>query len=249
MPRARVSPADASDSRFYRTFSEKQLTGAGAGRRSRLERARLGLLMRHAGHAGRMLEIGPGQGTLADQAIAAGWTYSAIEPSPLLAEQLRRRGIDVTQSWTPPIDAPDASIDALYADQVVEHMSGIDAARALTAEALRVLRPGGIFFVVVPDYLKERGFFWDIDYTHNFVTTERRVRQLFYDGGFEIERVVRAIGNATGLARDGLAGLAVLLNIPGVDALSRYTRTEDLLFKVRKNLFETLTFVARKPSA
>ncbi len=38
-----------------------------------------------------------------------------------------------------------------------------------TAEALRVLQPGGVFFVVVPDYLKERGFFWDIDYTHNFV--------------------------------------------------------------------------------
>jgi hypothetical protein len=37
------------------------------------------------------------------------------------------------------------------------------------------------------------------------------------------------------------------VNIPGLDALSRYTRTEELLFKIRKNLFETLTFVARKP--
>jgi SAM-dependent methyltransferase len=254
MPRARVSPADAPESaadggRFYRTFSEKQLTGAGASRRSKIERARLALLMQHAGRVGRMLEIGPGQGTLADLAIAAGWSYSAIEPSPLLADQLRRRGIEVVQSWTPPITAPDSSVDALYADQVVEHMSGIDAARALTAEALRVLRPGGIFFVVVPDYLKERGFFYDIDYTHNFITTERRVRQLFYDGGFEIDRVVRSIGNARGVARDALAGVAVLLNVPGVDALSRYTRTEDLLFKVRKNLFETLTFVARKPGA
>ena len=35
------------------------------------------------------------------------------------------------------------------------------------------------------------------------------------------------------------------MNIPGVDALSRYTGTEELLFKIRKNLFETLTFVAR----
>ena len=86
----------------------------------------------------------------------------------------------------------------LYADQVLEHMSGIDAARAFTAEALRVLQPGGVFFVVVPDYLKERGFFWDIDYTHNFPTTERRVRQLLNDGGFAIERVVRSIGVATG---------------------------------------------------
>ncbi len=52
-----------------------------------------------------------------------------------------------------------------------------------------------------------------------------------------------------GLKRDLLAAAAVFINIPGVDALSRYTGTEDLVFKIRKNLFETLTFVARKPSS
>jgi SAM-dependent methyltransferase len=233
---------------FYRTFSEKRLTRFGGARRGRIERARLALLMRHVTAPGRMIEIGPGQGTLAVQAIDAGWRYSAVEPSPVLAADLRSRGLDVVQAWTPPIPAADASCDVIYADQVLEHMSGIDAARALVAEALRVVRPGGVFFVVVPDYLKERGFFWDIDYTHNFVTTERRVRQLLYDGGFEVERVVRSIGVATGFRRDVLAGVALAANVPGLDALSRYTGTEELLFKVRKNLFETLTFVARRPA-
>ena len=65
----------------------------------------------------------------------------------------------------------------------------------------------------------------------------------------EVERVVRSIGVATGLARDLLAASALLVYIPGVDALSRYTRTEDLLFRIRKNLFETLTFIARKPAS
>ena len=194
-----------------------------------------------------MLEIGPGQGTLAAQAAAEGWTYSAVEPSPVLAEQLRARGFEVRQAWTPPIPAPDASFRVVYADQVLEHMPGIDAARAFVAEAARVLLPGGVFFVVVPDYLKERGFFWDIDYTHNFVTTERRVRQLMYDGGFDVKRVVRSIGSATGPARDALAAAALLANIPGLDALSRYTGTAEWLYKVRKNLFETLAFVAVKP--
>ena len=232
---------------FYRTFSEKQLTGLGGARRGKIERSRLSLLATYAQPPGPMLEIGPGHGTLAAQAVEAGWRYSAVEPSAVLAEKLRGHGLDVVQAWTPPIPKPDASYRVVYADQVLEHMSGIDAAREFTAEALRVLQPGGIFFVVVPDYLKERGFFWDIDYTHNFVTTERRVRQLFYDGGFEIDRVVRSIGTATGVARDALAFGALLVNIPGTDALSRYTRTEELLYKVRKNLFETLTFVARKP--
>jgi SAM-dependent methyltransferase len=233
--------------KFYRTFSEKRLTKFGGARRGRIERQRLALLMRHAQPPGPMLEIGPGQGTLADQAVALGWQYAAVEPSPVLAEQLRARGYAVQQAWTPPIPAGDGAYAVVYADQVLEHMAGIDAARAFVAEALRVLRPGGVFFVVVPDYLKERAFFWDIDYTHNFVTTERRVRQLLYDGGFEVKMVVRSIGSATGLARDALAGAALLVNLPGLDTLSRYTGTAETLYKVRKNLFETLTFAAVKP--
>ena len=232
---------------FYRWFSGRRITAPGRARRGRIERSRLALLHRHSSPPGDLLEIGPGEGSLAARAVAAGWRYRCIEASPALAADLRARGLAVTESWAPPITGADASCDVVYADQVLEHMSGIDAARHLIAEALRVLRPGGRVFLVVPDYLKERAFFWDIDYTHNFVTTERRVRQLLYDGGFHVESVVRGIGAATGLARDGLAAGALLINLPGVDARSRYTRTEELLFRVRKNLFETLTFVARKP--
>jgi SAM-dependent methyltransferase len=235
----------ASDT-FYRWFSERKLTGPGAARRRRIEESRLALVMRYAQPPGDLLEIGPGHGSLARAAVTAGWTYRGVEASPVLADALRRDGLDAVDAWTPPIPAEDGSADVVYADQVLEHMSGIDAARAFVAEARRILRPGGVLFVVVPDYLKERAFFWDIDYTHNFITTERRVRQLLYDGGFDIARVVRSIGAATGPARDALAAGALLANLPGLDTLSRYTGTEDLLFRVRKNLFETLAFVARK---
>ncbi len=235
----------SDDTTFYRSFSEKQLTSYGSSRRGRIERTRLALLTAHAAPPGDLLEIGPGHGTLAEAAVRAGWRYRCVEASPMLIDLLRKKGFEVIEGFVPPFPVADASCDVVYADQVLEHMSGIDAARAFVAEARRALRPGGVFFVVVPDYLKERTFFWDVDYTHNFVTTERRVRQLLYDGGFEIARTVRSIGVATGVRRDLLAGAALLVNLPGVDALSRYTRTEELLFKVRKNLFETLTFVAR----
>ena len=245
----RVAKPAASDSQtlHYRTFTEKKLTGFGGVRRGRIEQSRLEILRQAIQPPGDMLEIGPGHGTLAEQAVAAGWRYKALEPSPLLVEILRAKGLEVTQAFTPPFVAGDASADVVYADQVLEHMSGIDTARLFTSEALRALRPGGVFFVVVPDYLKERTFFWDVDYTHNFVTTERRVRQLLYDGGFTVERVVRSIGMATGWRRNLLAAAALFVNVPGVDALSRATGTAELLFKIRKNLFETLTFVARKP--
>jgi SAM-dependent methyltransferase len=234
---------------FYRWFSDRQkeLTSFGRARRGRTERSRLSLLMRHASPPGDMLEIGPGHGSLAMGAVEAGWRYTAMEASPILIEHLRGRGLQVIEGWAPPILLPDASRDVVYADQVLEHMSGIDAARQFVAEARRVLRPHGTLFVVVPDYLKEKTFFWDVDYTHNFVTTERRVRQLLYDGGFEVREVVRSIGAATGLQRDVLAAGAVFANIPGLDALSRYTGTQDFLFRIRKNFFSTLEFVARKP--
>jgi SAM-dependent methyltransferase len=234
---------------FYKTFSEKKLTGYGAARRGRIERHRLDVLHRFRPPPGDFFEIGPGHGTLAELAVAAGWTYTGVEASPLLIDVLRKKGLAVIESWTPPMPMADASADVVYADQVLEHMNGIDAARQFTAEALRSLRPGGVLFVVVPDYLKERTFFWDVDYTHNFVTTERRVKQLFDDGGFEILHVERSIGLATGLKRDALAAAALLVNLPGVDALSRHTGTAETVFKIRKNLFETLTFVARKPPA
>ena len=239
----------SESSTFYKTFSEKKLTTYGSSRRGKIEQHRLGLLHRYQPAPGDLFEIGPGHGTLAEQAVSAGWRYTAIEASPILINVLREKGLRVIEAFTPPIPIPDGSADVVYADQVLEHMSGIDAARQFTAEALRALRSGGIFFVVVPDYLKERTFFWDVDYTHNFVTTERRVRQLFNDSGFDILHVERSIGVATGLARDALAAGAMLANLPGLDALSRHTGTEDMLFKIRKNLFETLTFVARKPTS
>jgi SAM-dependent methyltransferase len=234
---------------FYRWFSERQkeLTGFGRKRRDRTEGSRLGLLMRYAKAPGDMLEIGPGKGTLAERAVAAGWRYRAMEASPILIELLRNKGLEVIEGYAPPIKGADASADVVYADQVLEHMSGIDAAREFVSEARRVLRPGGYLFVVVPDYLKERTFFWDVDYTHNFVTTERRIKQLLYDGGFDLLKTVRSIGAATGVRRDVLAGVGLLLNFPGLNTTSRYLGAEDFLFRARKNTFETLEFVAQKP--
>ena len=90
-----------------------------------------------------MLEIGPGHGSLARAAVAAGWRYRGVEASRVLADQLTREGLDIVQAWTPPIPAGDASADVVYADQVLEHMSGIDAAREFVAEARRILRSEG----------------------------------------------------------------------------------------------------------
>ena len=125
---------------FYRWFSERKLTGAGASRRKRIEESRLALVMKYARPPGDMLEIGPGHGSLARAAVAAGWRYRGVEASRVLAESSRAKASTSCRRWTPPIPARDATADVVYADQVLEHMSGIDAAREFVAEARRILR-------------------------------------------------------------------------------------------------------------
>mgnify|MGYP003482733687 CR=1 FL=1 len=45
---------------FYKSFSEKKLTGYGSGRRSRIEQQPLALLQRFKPAPGDMVEVGPG---------------------------------------------------------------------------------------------------------------------------------------------------------------------------------------------
>ena len=193
-----------------------------------------------------MLEIGPGTGSLAARAIAAGWRYRAIEASETLADTLRAKASTSRGPWAPPTTTAATWSTRTRCSSTCRGLTPhVSSLPSLSARSDR----GGVCFIVVPDYLKERTFFWDVDYTHNFVTTERRGAPTALRRRVEMQRVVRSIGVATGLGRDLLAAGALLVNVPGVDALSRYTRTEDLLFRIRKNLFETLTFIARKPAS
>jgi len=58
---------------------------------------------------------------------------------------------------------------------------------------------------------------------------------------------VLSIGAASVVKHDQLAAGSILADVPGRDALCRHTGTEDVLFRVRKNLLKTPEFVARKP--
>ena len=80
---------------FYRSFRERRPTAFGASRRRRVEQSRLALLHRFAGPPGDLVEIGPGDGSLATWAVEAGWRYRAVEASPALAADLRAHGFAV----------------------------------------------------------------------------------------------------------------------------------------------------------
>ena len=64
----------------------------------------------------------------------------------------------------------------------------------------------------------------------------------------DVKLAVRNIGVETGLTPDLLAADALLANRPGLDVLSRDTKSEGPPSQIQKNLFETPAFISRKPA-
>ena len=142
---------------FYRTFSEKQLTTLGGVRRGKIERARLGLLMKHIQPPGPMLEIGPGHGLLFSRAAAdtrarsvTGWDLS---PASVRETQQALQQLGVERDFKLEVRdlfdsaATGAAFDAVVFSEVLEHLEEpVRALRAIRA----VMRPGGRLYLNVP---------------------------------------------------------------------------------------------------
>jgi SAM-dependent methyltransferase len=134
-----------------------------------------------------ILEIGPGFGELAELFQRAGHQdYTAVEPNALMREQLAQRGIKTRDYRLPELEEQDSSYDAIVLFAVFEHLNGNQEAQLFMSEARRVLRPHGLLCLLAPDYLHWGRDFYNVDYSHNNVTTVRRVSQLFRNNGFGV---------------------------------------------------------------
>jgi predicted SAM-dependent methyltransferase len=80
---------------------------------------------------------------------------------------------------------PDGSVDAVYSEHVFEHFP-IAQALALTRDAVRALRPGGVFRVAVPDagaLLRSYAGTDDEEWALSRATRMQAVMSLFYEHG------------------------------------------------------------------
>lgn len=76
--------------------------------------------------------------------------------------------------------------DCVVASYVLEHTRNSAAALQLVNECARILKPNGYAAFLVPDMLQEGTQFWNRDFTHEFVTTHRRVEQVLVACGFSL---------------------------------------------------------------
>lgn len=98
---------------------------------------------------GVILDVGCGRGAWLAAMRRWGFACRGVEPSAEACARARELGLDVAcgQLW----DAgfPDAGFDVVRFNHVLEHLH--DPGRAL-AEARRVLRPGGLLVIAVPNH-------------------------------------------------------------------------------------------------
>ena len=159
--------------------------------------------------AARILEIGPGKGELAELLRRAGYQhYRGAEPNQAMRTELNQRGFSVVDYQIPALQEPDQSADAIILCDVFEHLNGAHDAARFIQEAQRVLSPQGVLCIACPDYLHWKEDFYNCDYTHNNLTTVRRVQQQLYGAGFEDLGYTYFSAHLTGMSASLLSWVA-----------------------------------------
>jgi SAM-dependent methyltransferase len=132
-----------------------------------------------------ILEIGPGHGEFAARLIGSGYgNYDVVEPNDTLRAKLQAQGIRGAKSYLiPRLDEPDGAYDAIIVCDVFEHLNDTRDAATFMSEARRVLRPGGILFILSPDLMDWREDFYNCDFSHSNPTTVRRTHEMFMNEG------------------------------------------------------------------
>jgi ubiquinone/menaquinone biosynthesis C-methylase UbiE len=163
----------------------------------------------------RVLDVGCGEGRFAVELIRTGAEVVGIDVAaePLRRAQKRHPGLDLRQvpaAGTWPL--PNASFDAVWAGEVIEHVA--DTAGWLS-EARRVLRSGGSLLLSTPDHGRLRMLRWalaprafedhfDPRADHLRFYTRGTLTALLEDFGFHDVEVRRA-GGSPGARRGLLA--------------------------------------------
>lgn len=195
-----------------------------------------------------VLEIGPGRGVFAELCKEKGIEYTAVEVNQILANNLRQNGFNVINSKAPPIPIFSEEFDIVYMNQVFEHMNNVEMAEEMISECCRLLKKNGILCIISPDYLICKEEFFDVDYTHNYVTTVRRLKEIYYDSQLKTLYINYLIGPIFGnLITYLLSTCNRLLVRPNLIRLISFGLiSEKRVHKVRATLFRSFMIVGGK---
>lgn len=227
----------------YNYYAEDSVTPVGEWMVRNARRRQLDLIRPFlCGSDSALLEIGPGFGQLTELFLEVGYhNYTVVEPNDLLRKRLEERGVRTKDYTIPLLQEYDNSYDAIIMFHVLEHLGGVAEAGAFVSEAARVLLPGGLLCILSPDYLHLRQDFFNVDYTHAYVTTVRRVAQLFHDGGFDVLKCTYFSGMFAGVPATLVSNLVRL----GL-CFSSGNRLRSRLYKLKTSLLRSFLIIGKK---
>jgi SAM-dependent methyltransferase len=214
------------DSYFQHHDADAKLSGA---------RQLLADAERLTGGRGRILDVGSGRGDVLVAAREAGWEAVGIDLSPSFAEYASKRsGAEVRREPIERCGFAAGSFDAVILAAVLEHLYDPDET---VREIARVLRPGGAFFVDVPNeaglyfrlgnlYQKLRGRDWVVNVAptfepfHVFGFGPRSLRALLAKHGLAVREWRVYGGRSMVPGRGGAVGVVEHLAARAVTAAS-----------------------------
>lgn len=129
----------------------------------------------------RVLDCGAWNGWFLSYNVPAIRQRIALDFDPHFAGELKKQGIDfvLADMERGHIPVAENSIDLLAMTSTLEHLN---CPEKIATEVRRVLKPGGIVFITVPDIMKYKFRFWN-DITHKRPFTRDAMRFLFETHG------------------------------------------------------------------
>lgn len=232
---------------FYDHFLSTKPTTLGRGFSEKAALLMRAEILRHVPNVETLLEIGPGRGDFCLPWKNGGGDVTVLEPNPTLGAALKKQGIRVIESLAPPILCDDDQFDVVLASHVIEHMSSVEMATELVEEMMRVCKPGGCVCIAAPDIRAFKADFWNVDYTHNYVTSPRRIEQLFLDVGLHTEKPLFYSGYLTGITATLLSFLARLIPSGGMVGSMTQTGLWQKVYKLKVTFLGNFFLIGRKP--
>jgi SAM-dependent methyltransferase len=152
---------------------------------------------------GVMLDVGCGNGDFLDTMKQLGWTTFGVDLSSHALAAAGRKGHDVQSADAETLPFEAARFDLVHLSHVLEHTY---SPRRALAGILRVLKPGGLLVMAVPNFggFQARAFgrFWSaLDLPrHLYQFDSRTLRRYLEEAGFVIRELATRTG-ATSLAK------------------------------------------------
>ena len=194
-----------------------------------------------------ILEIGPGRGVFADICLEKGIEYCAVEPNEQMATSLEKRGANVIRAMVPPLPEIERNFDAVVMINVMEHMNSMQDALQITRQIKQILKPEGKLVICSPDYLSWRHNFFNCDFSHNYVTTRRRLQQLLLNAGFKSIKSCYLSGPLTGFVCFLVTALISRLPFGILNALFPDNKVFYKLYKIQLTFLRKVLILAEKP--